>query len=670
MLSVWQRNLVDRFGNVVPNASVEVRDTVTGELSEIYSDSEGETPLDNPFTADASGFAKFYASGGLYNITVHAEGAPFTWEEVSLGALSHKDKITADVITDDADELAAIRSKLDVTAAEDALSKDNNLSDLSSALLARQNLGLGTAATYDYSDFDEAGSAALVADSLEDLEGSLGELSVKDTVSEAIGDADAVNVNARLGEFHSVADAEARHIPPALDSIRTNGYNSPGDGGGALYKRVSVEPDHPGKLQSADGAWWEDVGYNTITVRIPSDFPTLRAAIDHYSRLPLRQGAIIDLLIEAGHKLTHGLRLDDNRSYRQFRISAEDAVVYLDPDFDPVDSSEVPESNRAIFCFLGVEAPVLNCLIDGEGTSQFDGWISAYGAKSKVATGCGIMGTRMNLEVRSSEIFANGSVWDNARRGCARLTAGAFFSISGAKFNYGWQGWTEANPSVASSLHISRGSFGQAQSAEIHNAGRTCVTVRRSYACLINSDFGEPGGKSDYTGTGIHIQDGAVAVLNGSTMDGQPLWVGTGAVTSNIGAFNRPTSSGIVFYYDGTPGEDPVIEYEDDPAEGYVIYMSGRCVAWKTAEVAMDEEYQTVSFPLAFTGSYQVYASFNAIGSALSGAGVGTRTRWLNSLVLGARGDGFNDWGLRTSETTHHVPGETINLRFIAWGWV
>src|SRR5690606_24884442 len=170
---------------------------------------------------------------------------------------SHKDEITADVITDDADELAAIRSKLDVAAAEDVLSKDNNLSDLSSALLARQNLGLGTAATYDASAFDEAGSAALVADSLADLEGSLGELAVKDTVSEAIGDADAVNVNARLGEFNSVADVEAHHVPASLDSIRTNGYYTPGDGGGALYKRVSTEPAHGGKIQSADGAWWE-----------------------------------------------------------------------------------------------------------------------------------------------------------------------------------------------------------------------------------------------------------------------------------------------------------------------------------------------------------------------------------------------------------------------------
>ncbi len=39
--------------------------------------------------------------------------------------------------------------------------------------------------------------------------------------------------------------------------IRTAGFSTVGDGGGALYKRVVSEPVHAGKVQSADGAWWE-----------------------------------------------------------------------------------------------------------------------------------------------------------------------------------------------------------------------------------------------------------------------------------------------------------------------------------------------------------------------------------------------------------------------------
>ncbi|MFS2326667.1 hypothetical protein U2P60_14825 [Brucella sp. H1_1004] len=46
-------------------------------------------------------------------------------------------------------------------------------------------------------------------------------------------------------------------IKATINSIRTAGYAAAGDGGDALYKRVASEPSHAGKVQSADGAWWE-----------------------------------------------------------------------------------------------------------------------------------------------------------------------------------------------------------------------------------------------------------------------------------------------------------------------------------------------------------------------------------------------------------------------------
>lgn len=45
---------------------------------------------------------------------------------------------------------------------------------------------------------------------------------------------------------------------------RTAGYSSRGDGGAALYARVASEPTHEGKVQSADGAWWELVVENGV----------------------------------------------------------------------------------------------------------------------------------------------------------------------------------------------------------------------------------------------------------------------------------------------------------------------------------------------------------------------------------------------------------------------
>jgi hypothetical protein len=52
-------------------------------------------------------------------------------------------------------------------------------------------------------------------------------------------------------------DAATTKIATTYRLIRTQGYRAVGDGGAATYKRVVSEPTHPGKMQDADGAWWE-----------------------------------------------------------------------------------------------------------------------------------------------------------------------------------------------------------------------------------------------------------------------------------------------------------------------------------------------------------------------------------------------------------------------------
>ena len=74
------------------------------------------------------------------------------------------------------------------------------------------------------------------------------------------------------GSWHSIAledliisnrngvlatDVSGMTIPVLVIGFETVGYAASGDGGAALYKRAASEPAHPGKLQSADGAWWE-----------------------------------------------------------------------------------------------------------------------------------------------------------------------------------------------------------------------------------------------------------------------------------------------------------------------------------------------------------------------------------------------------------------------------
>lgn len=52
------------------------------------------------------------------------------------------------------------------------------------------------------------------------------------------------------------ADIAATTVPATRTFLRTAGHTTVGDGGDALYRKVSTEPAHEGKAQSADGAWW------------------------------------------------------------------------------------------------------------------------------------------------------------------------------------------------------------------------------------------------------------------------------------------------------------------------------------------------------------------------------------------------------------------------------
>lgn len=67
-------------------------------------------------------------------------------------------------------------------------------------------------------------------------------------------------INDKTFMYDTVAIAAAATIPANIHAIIISGYYAYGDFGEAMYRRVTTEPTHAGKLQSADGAWWEIVG--------------------------------------------------------------------------------------------------------------------------------------------------------------------------------------------------------------------------------------------------------------------------------------------------------------------------------------------------------------------------------------------------------------------------
>lgn len=62
---------------------------------------------------------------------------------------------------------------------------------------------------------------------------------------------------ANLAYADSRLAATSVNFPPGVNYVRTAGFAAPGDGGGAIYKRVGSEPAHPGKFQSGNGVWFE-----------------------------------------------------------------------------------------------------------------------------------------------------------------------------------------------------------------------------------------------------------------------------------------------------------------------------------------------------------------------------------------------------------------------------
>lgn len=72
-----------------------------------------------------------------------------------------------------------------------------------------------------------------------------------------ITDGFPINVTVSGISFDTLLQAQLAIIPNVVNYLQINGYYAYGDGGLAHYNRVSTQPSHNGKFQSADGTWWE-----------------------------------------------------------------------------------------------------------------------------------------------------------------------------------------------------------------------------------------------------------------------------------------------------------------------------------------------------------------------------------------------------------------------------
>ncbi|MHB0784439.1 hypothetical protein [Bradyrhizobium sp. 5.13L] len=90
----YDMTVTDTQGNVVPGASVEVRNEIPGwPLAALYSDRAGTTPIGNPLTTDGAGDAGFFCVGGFYKIAVTSGIYAKTRRYVGIGLAQGSDEV-------------------------------------------------------------------------------------------------------------------------------------------------------------------------------------------------------------------------------------------------------------------------------------------------------------------------------------------------------------------------------------------------------------------------------------------------------------------------------------------------------------------------------------------------------------------------------------------------
>jgi hypothetical protein len=287
---------------------------------------------------------------------------------------------------------------------------------------------------------------------------------------------------------------EAANVPAAVDGLRLLGHAAVGDGGGAHYKRVASEPGHPHKIQSADGAWWEELFAVDVTVNIPSDFATLQEAIDRLSKQPVRQGARIILNIESGHALTAGFSVSDG-DYSKFTITSDDAEVTLDAGWtsgEAVAEGEycrMPNWGILVNC-AGV---TVNSAIRVTNNSSLHILDGGNGARNASGTGLFVY--------RNSQVTGSGAVFTGCTGSNVWVTHVSFGHLENGNFS----GSAHSDGNV----FVSRGSTLYAAGGDFSDSATIGLLVRRSLVVAIPTSRDT---KFDNNGTA------AIFAANGATI--------------------------------------------------------------------------------------------------------------------------------------------------------
>lgn len=339
----------------------------------------------------------------------------------------------------------------------------------------------------------------------------------------------------------------------------------------------------------------------SVTVRVPSDYPDWQAALDAYSGVSVVSGVIITILLESGYSPMQGLYISDG-DYSYLRLSSEDAVVFINQDLDPVTSNtEWPGANYprcvvidyAVSPLFDIKISGLNWRIpptSGNHTVERTNGIMAAGStlSFRQSSSCGFVDfAGQNLYARGATIYARNCDFHGGGGHAVQLSAATTGEITGINATGAfWNVTSDSVNTTDAAVSVSRGCVVQAQSIDAGNSGRYGMDCRRSFVNYSGSTAVgcEKAGLSVRSGgyisaEGIDLGDGWVE-LNGPT-GGGTINLGRESIYSGIYRLNgsdprQPNlmySHGIVLD-DDAPMSTVGFIREDLPNVGYSVIRS------------------------------------------------------------------------------------------------
>lgn len=224
-----------------------------------------------------------------------------------------------------------------------------------------------------------------------------------------------------------------------------------------------------------------------VKINIPSDVASLPEAVRLF---PLKvPGCVTVLNIESGHALTAGLQVTDG-DYGHIRIEAEDSTVFLDPNFQGVDTESVGGSADAgtdnLIAGVNAVMPVLACVIDMAGKHEH-GYVLERGSTGLILNACGVInaGDR-GISCRNSTVYAPLSIWDGARGSGAFITRGSVADLQSASLD----GCCTTGASADNgALFVSRVSICNFMFGSASDSGTHALRAHRSRVNAIGGDL-------------------------------------------------------------------------------------------------------------------------------------------------------------------------------------